>query len=77
MLTCTSIFMACMVDIFVQILKFYCFYPLNIVVYSHAGDNDVAHQIIYTGFINELVNVLELPSEHLIVSVLKLLSLSC
>jgi len=36
-----------------------------VIVYSHAIDNEVAHQIIYNGFINELINVLELPSEEL------------
>ena len=48
-------------------LNVVCIYVFS-VVYSHAVDNEVAHQIIYSGFINELVNVLELTSDHLIVS---------
>lgn len=38
---------------------------LIVVVYSHAIDNEEAHQFIYNGFINELVNVLELQDQEL------------
>ena len=60
----------CALDVEICILLYIAtLYRCLFLVYSHAGDNDVAHQIIYTGFINELVNVLELPDEFLIVSV--------
>lgn len=41
---------------------------ISILVYSHAIDNEETHQIIYNGFINELVNVLELSADNLTVS---------